>query len=139
MQGEPPSAQDKQALIAYLATLRSPPNPFRTADGVLTEAARRGKTVFFSTKAACADCHNGPRFSDGQIHDVGLGSEQDVYDGYNTPSLVGTYRKVRFLHSGRARDLERVINDLHSPGRVNGQGELSEQETADLIEYLKSL
>ena len=139
MQGEPPSAQDKQALIAHLATLRSPPNPFRTADGGLTEAARRGKTVFFSTKAACADCHNGPRFTDGQIHDVGLGSEQDVYDGYNTPSLVGSYRKVRFLHSGRARDLQRVINDLHSPGRVNGQGELSKQEAADLIEYLKSL
>lgn len=139
MQGVPPSAQDKQALIAYLGTLKSPPNPFRTADGGLTDAAKRGKKVFYSAKSGCADCHNGPRFTDGQIHDVGLGSDKDAYDGYNTPSLVGVYRKVRLLHSGRARDLDRVVNDLHSPGRVNGEGELSEQEATDLIEYLKSL
>ncbi len=139
MQGEAPTTEDKQALIAYLSTLKSPPNPFRQADGSLTAAAKRGKKVFFSAKAGCADCHNGPRFTDGQIHDVGLGSDKDVYKGYNTPSLVGVYRKVRLLHSGRARDLERVVSDLHSPGRVNGEGELSEEETADLIEYLKSL
>ena len=77
--------------------------------------------------------------TDGQIHDVGLGSDNDAYKGYNPPSLVGVYRKVRFLHSGRARDLERVVNDLHSPGRVNGEADLSEKEAADLIEYLKSL
>ena len=139
MQGEPPTAEDKQALIAYLGTLESPPNPFRKADGSLTAAAERGKRVFFSAKAGCADCHNGPRFTDGQIHDVGSGSDRDAYKGYNTPSLVGVYRKVRFLHSGRARDLERVVNDLHSPGRVNGEADLSEKEAADLIEYLKSL
>ncbi|MDC0288064.1 beta-propeller fold lactonase family protein [Rubripirellula sp.] len=139
MQGEAPTTEDKQALIAYLSTLKSPPNPFRQADGSLNAAARRGKQVFFSPKAGCADCHNGPRFTDGQIHDVGLGSDKDAYKGYNTPSLVGVYRKVRLLHSGRARDLERVVSDLHSPGRVNGEGELSEEQTADLIEYLKSL
>lgn len=139
MQGSPPSGKDKQALIAYLKTLEPPPNPYLSATGDLTEAAKRGKRVFFSRKAGCADCHNGPHYSDGQIHDVGLGSSKDAYDGYNTPSLVGTYRKVRWLHSGRARDLERVINDLHRPDLVNGEGELSEQESADLIEFLKSL
>ena len=71
--------------------------------------------------------------------DVGRSFRADRYEGYNTPSLVGLYRKVRFLHSGRARDLERVVNDLHSPEKVNGEGELSEQEAADLIEFLKSL
>ncbi len=139
MQGEPPSEADKQALIAYLATLKPPPNPFRQRDGTLSEAARRGKLVFYSRKAACADCHNGPHLSDGKIHDVGLGRQSDKYDGYNTPSLVGVYRKVRLLHSGRARDLDRVVNDLHSPEQVNGEGGLTEQESADLIEYLKSL
>jgi cytochrome c peroxidase len=139
MQGKPPTAEDKQALLAFLATLKAPPNPFRTADGGLSEAAARGKKVFYSPKAACVDCHNGPYYSDGKIHDVGLGSESDQYQGYNTPSLIGVYRKVRWLHSGRARDLERVINELHSPEKVNGEGELTEQESADLIEFLKSL
>lgn len=139
MQGKPPSAEDKRALIAFLSTLKPPPNPYRMADGSLTEAAQRGKKLFFSRKAGCSDCHHGPRFTDGKIHDVGLGSDKDVYQGYNTPSLVGVYRKVRLLHSGRARDLERVINDLHSPERVNGEENLTEEESADLIAYLKSL
>ncbi|MGI9471907.1 MAG: beta-propeller fold lactonase family protein [Rubripirellula sp.] len=139
MQGKAPSEGDKRALIEFLSTLRQPPNPHREADGSLTSAARRGKRVFFSRKAGCADCHNGPQFTDGKIHDVGLGSKDDKYDGYNTPSLVGVYRKVRLLHSGRARDLGRVINDLHSPERVNGEENLTEEESADLIEYLKSL
>jgi cytochrome c peroxidase len=139
MQGEEPSEEDKQALIAFLKSLPVPPNPFRGPDGSLSEAAQRGKQVFFSRKAACIDCHNGPHYTDGKIHDVGLGSESDFYQGYNTPPLTGVYRKVRLLHSGRARDLRRVIEDLHRPELVNGEGELTEQESADLIEFLKSL
>ena len=138
MLGKKPSETDKQALIAYLKTLQRPPNPFQNTPE-LADSIRRGKQLFHSSKTNCAECHNGPHFSDGQVHDVGLGSEDDYYDGYNTPSLVGTYRKVRWLHSGRARDLDRVVNDLHSPEKVSGTGELSEQESADLIAYLKSL
>ncbi|MEO2018249.1 MAG: hypothetical protein ABGZ53_28185 [Fuerstiella sp.] len=139
MLGRDPNDRDVRALLAYLDALESPPNPFLNSDGSLSEAARRGQQVFTSGKAGCADCHNGPQFTDGKIHDVGLGSDKDFYDGYNTPSLRGVYRKVRLLHSGRARSLERVVSDLHSPEKVSGEGQLTEQETADLIEYLKSL
>ncbi|QDT08469.1 cytochrome c peroxidase [Planctomycetes bacterium K23_9] len=138
MLGEEPSAKDKHALIAYLKTLSRPPNPFRN-DYELAESIDRGRALFHSSKTACADCHNGPHFTDGQVHDVGLGSADDAYEGYNTPSLIGTYQKVRWLHSGRAKTLERVVNELHSPEKVSGTDKLSEQESADLITYLKSL
>ena len=114
-------------------------NPFRRPDGTLSDAAERGRLVFESSKAGCAECHKGPHLTDGLIHDVGLGSPGDHYEGYNTPSLRGVYRKVRLLHSGRARSLDRVINDLHSPEKVAGDGPLTDQEAADLIAYLKSL
>jgi len=139
MLGRAPSDRDVRALLAYLDTLEAPPNPFRQPDGSLSDTARRGQKIFTSRKAGCADCHNGPHFTDGKIHDVGLGSDKDYYEGYNTPSLRGVYRKVRLLHSGRARSLERVVSDLHSPEKVAGEGQLTEQETSDLIEYLKSL
>ena len=138
MLGKAPSAQDKEALIAFLQTLKRPPNPFRN-ESELIESIKRGETLFHSSKTGCADCHNGPHFTDGQVHDVGLGSKDDAYEGYNTPSLVGTYQKVRWLHSGRAKSLQRVVNELHSPEKVSGQSELSEQETNDLIAYLMSL
>lgn len=139
MQGEKPSEQDKRDLIAFLATLKTPVNPFRNADGSLSAEAERGKAIFHGRKAACIDCHNGAHFSDGKIHDVGTGSESDFYRGYNTPSLLGVHEKVRLLHTGRARDLHRVITDLHRPEDVNGEGDLSEQEISDLIAYLRTL
>ena len=139
MQGSAPDQKSKNALIAYLKSLQEPPNPFRDADGKLSDAAQRGKAIFYSAKAACADCHNGENFTDGKVHDVGLGKPEDAYEGYNTPTLRGLYRKVRWLHNGRAKTLDRVINDLHSPEKVAGSGTFSEQESADLIAFLRSL
>ncbi len=139
MLGKIPNEQDTLALLTYLKTLKAPPNPFRKADGSLTDSALRGQQIFESDKAGCASCHNGRHYSDGQIHDVGLGSPKDYYEGYNTPSLTAVYRKVRLLHTGRARTLERVVTDLHSPEKVVGGGPLTEMETRDLIAFLKSL
>lgn len=139
MLGKEPSDNDVAALVAYLETRREPPNPHRQREGSLSPAAQRGKAVFENAKAACADCHNGPYFTDGEIHDVGLGRKSDHYKGFNTPSLIGVYNKVRFLHDGRAKTLQAVLTGAHAPEKVAGEGNLSEAELADLVEYLKSL
>jgi DNA-binding beta-propeller fold protein YncE/cytochrome c len=139
MRGKRPSAEDTRALVEFMATLSDPPNPHRSADGALSPAAERGKTVFQSEKAGCANCHSGPLFTDGETHDVGLGSSGDRYKGYNTPSLVGIYRKPRLLHDGRVRTLDELLKGPHSPAKVTGQGDLSDDERRDLIEYLKTL
>jgi len=139
MQGSAINEHDTRAMLAFLKTLQPPPNPHRTPSGGFTAAALRGKQVFESDKAACANCHSGPNFTDGKIHDVGLGSDDDRYQGFNTPSLLGIYRKVRFLHDGRAKSLEKVLTGDHAPENVAGEGPLTEQELADLVEYLKAL
>ena len=139
MQGREISGADTHAVLAYLESLEPPPNPFRNSDGTLSQAAERGKRVFESRQAGCANCHSGEYFTDGKIHDVGLGSAEDRYDGYNTPSLRGVYRKVRFLHDGRAKSLEEVLADEHAPEKVAGEEPLSPSQLSDLVEYLKSL
>jgi DNA-binding beta-propeller fold protein YncE len=139
MQGKRISDEDTRAVLAYLESLEPPQNPFRNSDGTLSESALRGKQVFESRQAACANCHTGEYFTDGKIHDVGLGSEDDRYEGFNTPSLRGAYRKVRFLHDGRAKSLEEVLIDEHSPEKVAGESPLSASQLADLVDYLKSL
>jgi cytochrome c peroxidase len=139
MLGPKPTEADREALVAYLDTLEPPPNPYRNADGSLTEAAERGRQVFLSEKAGCANCHSGPHFTDGQIHDVGLGSPRDMYDGFNTPSLLNVHNRMVYLHNGRAKSLEETLTDLHNPAKVTGLGELTDQERQDLIEYVKSL
>jgi cytochrome c peroxidase len=122
-----------------LRTLELPPNPHRGPGGALTPAAERGEQVFRSEKAGCSVCHSGSLFTDGQIHDVGLGSSDDRYQGYNTPSLLGAYRKVRLLHSGRATSLEELLSGPHNPANVTGMGELTDEERQDLVAYLMSL
>jgi YVTN family beta-propeller protein len=139
MHGPPPSDDDVQALAAFLETLEAAPNSHRGIDGSLSPRAAGGKQVFESAVAGCATCHRGPYLSDGEIHDVGLASEYDVYDGYNTPSLLGIGNHVRYLHHGRAESLDDLLTDLHSPAKVSGTRELTPEERADLIAYLRSL
>lgn len=142
MLGPPPSPDDVDALLAYFAELKPPPNPYAAraaGDPAINARVERGKAVFQSARAGCATCHAGEYFTDGEIHDVGLGDEKDVYQGFNTPSLIGVYNRVRLLHDGRAKSLEEVLTGPHNPQQVTGRGELTPEERADLIEYLKTL
>lgn len=142
MLGPAPSAEDVDALLAYFAELKPPPNPYAAraaGDPQLRASVERGRAVFLSERAACATCHAGPYFTDGEIHDVGLGDERDKYQGFNTPSLIGVYGRVRLLHDGRATSLEEVLTGPHNPQAVTGRGELMREELRDLIEYLKTL
>ncbi len=139
MLGPRPTRDDVAAMIAYLKALDSPPNPNRLADGGLSPAATRGKTLFESKRAGCSTCHSGPFFTDGKIHDVGLNSPKDYFQGYNTPSLVGIYNRVRYLHDGRAKTLDEVFNEYHKPQDLGEGDALDSAELKDLIEYLKSL
>lgn len=139
MQGKEADAQDVRALRTYIASLPLPPNPFLASDGGLTPQAEVGRKLFESSESACATCHSGPTFSDGLNHDVGLGSDSDKYPTYNTPTLLGTYRKVRYLHDGRAKSLETLLTEHHSPERVSETAPLTEDQVQSLIAYLKSL
>lgn len=132
MIGPEPSEEEVDAMIAYLGTI-APPPPSRHAD---PQQARRGQAVF--AKAGCADCHRGPRFTDGKVHDVGLGSRRDRYDGFNTPTLLGVGRRTKLLHDGRANSLREVLEQGHNPAKVTGY-ELSPNELADLLAYLQQL
>ena len=139
MQGEGVTAKEARDVIEYLDALQMPRNPYRGIDGQLTSDAIRGRQVFESEIAGCTDCHNGPYLTDGEIHDVGTGEEDDAYQGFNTPSLLGVYRKVRFLHDGRVKSLEAVLTEDHSPEKVSGTRALKQTEIRDLIQFLKSL
>jgi DNA-binding beta-propeller fold protein YncE len=139
MQGPEPTDADADALMAFFATLEPAPNPRREAEGVLSAAAVRGEAVFRSAEANCVQCHTGDFFTDGQIHDVGTNGNNDWYEGFNTPSLLGVHRKVLLLHDGRAKTLEQLLTGRHSPEKVAGTRALTPEEVADLAAYLRSL
>ncbi len=134
MQGPSPTEEDISALLAFLEGLEPPPRDVPDA-----EAVGRGQALFASERAGCAACHSGPRFTDGEVHDVGTGGPNDVYQGYNTPSLLGVGKRVRLLHDGRARSLEQALSGAHSPEKVSGKAPFTAEELGDLVAYLRSL
>ena len=113
-----------------------PPNPYRAADGSLTEAARRGRALF-NGKADCRSCHSGEQFGGtGKSAAVGTtpaGRQLDV------PHLTGVYDSAPYLHDGRADTLESIFT-RHNASRAHGKAHvLTEAESQDLIQFLREL
>lgn len=131
------TAADTAALLAYLETLEPAANPHRTSTGDLTGAARRGLAVF-EGKGGCAECHAGDHLTSDKIYAVGLVGPRDRMREFNPPTLRGLYTRRRFLHDGRAKSLEEVLSKHHRPEDIAGEA-LTEQELADLLDYLRSL
>ena len=133
MQGPTPTAHDALAVTAYLETLRFRPSP----NSNLSPAAVRGQKVFAAK--ACANCHGGPNFASPVVVNAGLEEADDVYPGYNPPTLRGIYDRAPFLHDGRAATLEDVLTHWHRPSALTGQPDCTPAELADLVAYLRSL
>lgn len=116
----------------------------------LSDAAKRGRDLFFDKATQCATCHSGPLFCDSRPrpateivrHNVGTGEDdptEKMGPAYDTPTLLGVYRTAPYLHHGKAATLEDVlttlnVNDLH--GKTS---HLTLEQVADLVEFLKAL
>ncbi len=120
--GEPASDEGlmvdlAKAIAAYVETLVSPTTPFdafrdalargdATAAGRYPLAARRGLKLFLG-RGNCGACHFGPRFTNGEFHDVGI------------PFIVAPGR----VDPGRYAGIRRVRDDPYNlASRFNDQG-----------------
>ncbi len=137
MFGPKPSAEEIKELLAFLSTLGHPPNPNLGPGGALSPAARRGQDLF-ADKAGCARCHKGPDYVSARNCDVGLANDGSRYKLWNPPSLRGLHDRGPYLHDGRARTLDELLQKHHVPETLGG-AELSPAERQDLIEFLKAL
>lgn len=90
---EPTYGSILNSITAFLQTLRSQDVPFdRYLQGernAISESARRGLELF-SNKAGCIRCHDGPMVSDGKFHNLGLATNQDIFE---TPERHITFRR----------------------------------------------
>ncbi|HEY6002287.1 MAG TPA: hypothetical protein VIV57_05380 [Anaeromyxobacter sp.] len=147
--GEPDLITSKlPALQVYQLTLEPPKAP---EGSFVEDAARRGQALF-AGKAKCATCHVPPIFTEPgwNMHtakEMGIDSfqaDRAPDHAYRTSPLKGLFAHQRggFYHDGRFATLADVVSFYNSP-RVDGLGGfdlgLTDQEKADLVEYLKSL
>ncbi len=83
-----------------ISTRSTPPPNSRQCTGQRDSRPRpraRQASLSPATRPIVPHCHSGPYFTDGQKHDVGLGSRYDEYEGYNTPSLLDVANRARLL------------------------------------------
>jgi YVTN family beta-propeller protein len=131
-----PTDREVDAVVAFLGTLNYPPNP-NLADGKVSAAARRGRAIF-EGKAKCARCHEPPEYTSELNHDVKLEADGSPFKRWSPPTLRGVWDRGPFLHDGRAKTLDELLQGPHSSEKLGG-ARLSADERRDLIAFLNSL
>ena len=98
-------------------------------------AAERGKALFQSEEARCAQCHAGERFTNNKTENVGTGADLQV------PSLKGVRFRAPLMHNGCAATLkERFTKTDCGGGDKHGKtSHLSAEQVNDLTAYLETL
>ena len=139
-------SRDLDAMAAYTNSHTVPLSPH--AKSGLSEAAKRGRAVFFAKETACATCHSGPFFTDSNpatkptLHDVNTGRSdpsEKMPVKYDTPTLLGVYRSAPYLHDGSAKTLRDLLTTSNAGDKHGQTSHLKPQQIDDLIEFLKAL
>ena len=129
------------ALAAFIGTewasYDSPYDAFLTEGIPLSDAAERGRQLFFG-EARCVQCHNGPLFTDQSFHAIGLpafgpgrtrpwdpiprdvgrmGATDDLADAYRfrTPSLRNVTLTAPYGHNGAYSELRDMVRHMADP------------------------
>jgi cytochrome c peroxidase len=118
-------------------------------DDALTSAEKKGLMTFVST--GCTTCHNGMGVGGHMFQKLGLvkpwpdledkgrsevtGNDADMYH-FKVPSLRNISETAPYLHDGSVEELDEMVVKMakHQLGR-----ELSDEDTASIITFLKSL
>ncbi|HEX7438321.1 MAG TPA: c-type cytochrome, partial [Caldimonas sp.] len=130
------------ALQAYQLSIAAPAAPAGSFDPV---AAARGQQIFAGA-GGCAACHSGALFTDANstLHppaDSMAEPESPSYASrsatklYRTTPLKGVWQHAPYFHDGSAATLDQVVATYNTRRSLG----LGAQQSADLVQYLKSL
>jgi cytochrome c peroxidase len=132
----------------------------RSEQHPMSEAAKRGREIFFTDRGRCTACHTGANFTDEEFHNLGVGMDQDEPDlgrylvtgveedrgAFKTPTIRNVELTAPYMHDGSLDTLEEVVEFYDEGGISNPwlsedmqELNLTDQEKADLVEYMKAL
>lgn len=130
--------EDAVAIDEYLKSLTPVPSP-HLVNGQLSESAKRGKALFFSEGVGCATCHPEPLYTDLQMYDVESKGSYDRRPDFDTPTLVEVWRTAPYLHDGRYATIKQLIKEGKHGRKFGAVERLTDQQIADLVEFVLSL
>jgi hypothetical protein len=119
----------------FLKRLKPVPSP-HLEKGRLSAAGKRGREVYYGSKADCKGCHPAPLFTDMQRHTSIVADKWDGSATFDTPHIQEAWRTAPWDHIGTTTDFEVLLkNPLHSTIK----DKVTESEFKDLMEYVLSL
>jgi cytochrome c peroxidase len=137
-----------RALAAFQRTLLANNSPFdrymRGDATAMTSAQIQGMNRF--ERAGCANCHNGPMFSDYQLHVLGVPDNRKLPQSdaganltyaFRTASLRNLAYTAPYMHSGAFRDLDDVLDFYDDVRRRPRNGNVSRNQLDPLLRRLR--
>ncbi len=140
----------------------SPYDKYMAGDeDALTDAQKRGMELF--NTVGCADCHTPPLFSGYDFYNAGIGmdknppaqgrmavtSDEADLGAFRVPPLREVANTAPYFHDGSVATLEEAVALMAGGGIDNpnlsvllklvGEADLTEENQADLVEFLKAL
>jgi mono/diheme cytochrome c family protein len=125
LQGTGLSASERQAILAWIASL-TPPFERERSNGAL----ERGNALFHSEEVGCSSCHVGEETTDRARHDIGRGAIE-------TPSLRFVGQSAPYLHNGRYATLLELF--AGTDGKMGHTGQLTQSDREALAAYVASI
>ncbi len=125
-------------------------------ENAISNSAKRGFDIF-TGKAGCSNCHSGWNFTDHQLHDIGLETEdlgggiyapddQSRQHTFKTPTLRNITDRAPFMHHGDLLTLRDVIAHYETGGiqrpsrsKLIKDVKFTNQEVEDLISFMATL
>jgi cytochrome c peroxidase len=153
-----------KAIASFQRTILSGNSPADRFDqgqeeGAISAAAQHG-LILFREKARCTKCHSGFNFTDEKFHNAGIGWDTNTVDlgrymvsknpedigAFKTPTLREIARSAPYMHDGRFKTLEEVVNFYNQGGIKNPHMDplvipldLTDEEKRDLVAFLHTL
>lgn len=145
-------ARIAMAIATYERTLNSDRTPFDVGD--LNAAELRGQQVF--NQSDCINCHIAPLFSHNQFENTGvrpatedtgvfaITQRADDFGRFRSPSLRNVELRAPYMHNGRFKTLEEVVDFYDRggdfPGATRGRLRilrLNPGQKSDLVAFMK--
>lgn len=125
----------------------------------LSEAAKRGKELFFSQEVNCAACHVGANLADEKYHNLGIGmdaKEPDVgrfavtkdpkdWGAFKTPTIRNVALSAPYMHDGSLKTLADTVEHYNKGGTPNRnlsdkvkKLNLNKQQVQDIVAFMKA-
>jgi cytochrome c peroxidase len=125
----------------------------------MSESAKRGRDIFFSSKGGCTACHVGANLADEKYHNLGIGMDRKDPDlgrfevtkedkdrgAFKTPTIRNVELTAPYMHDGSLKTLEEVVEWYAKGGHPNPhlskdikKLDLTEQDKKDLVEFMKA-